>query len=234
MLKETNLLNIKESFKTLFLAVKIEPLLDGLVIQHPFSNSPIVNTMEMGIINLLEKGKEKEHFNAWKNTIYTLIDESNSLMRLFLLVDKNWRLTALKYTKEDMSLKDFSEILSLSWIMAENPNGDANVSINILIKWFRQADKHILMEDDDYKIWENLPDELTLYRGISQHHNPKGLSWTKNIETAKWFKNRFNSPDNYMLKAVVKKEDMICYLNSRGEDEIVVDTRHIVSEKVSL
>lgn len=234
MLMETNLLNIKESFKTLFLAVKIEPLLGGLVIQHPFSNSPIVNTMEMGIINLLEKGKEKEHFNAWKNTIYTLIDESNSLMRLFLLVDKNWRLTALKYAKEDMSLKDFSEILSLSWIMAENPNGDANVSINTLIKWFRQADKHILMEDDDYKIWENLPDELTLYRGISQHHNPKGLSWTKNIETAKWFKNRFNSPDNYMLKAVVKKEDMICYLNSRGEDEIVVDTRHIVSEKVSL
>lgn len=234
MLKETNLLKVKETFKTLFCAVEIKPLLDGLVIQHPFSNNTIVNTMEMGIINLLEKGKEKENFNVWKNTIYTLIDESNNLIRLFLLVDKNWRLTALKYAKEDMSLKDFSEILSLSWIMAENPNGDANVSINTLIKWFRQADKHILMEDDDYKIWENLPDELTLYRGISQHHNPKGLSWTKNIETAKWFKNRFNSPDNYMLKAVVKKEDMICYLNSRGEDEIVVDTRHIVSEKVSL
>ena len=41
-----------------------------------------------------------------------------------------------------------------------------------------------------------------------------------------------NSPDNYMLKAIVKKEDMICYLNSRGEDEIVVDTRHIISEKI--
>ena len=232
MLKETNLLKVKETFKTLFLAVEIEPLLGGLVIQHPFSNSPVVNTMENGIINLVEKGKEKENFNIWKNTIYTLIDKSDNLTGLFLLLDKNWRLTALKFSKDYMSLKDFSEILSLSWIMAENPNGDINVSINTLIKWFRQADKHILMEDDDYKIWENLPDELTLYRGISQHHNPKGLSWTQNLKTAEWFKNRFNSPDNYMLKAIVKKEDMICYLNSRGEDEIVVDTRHIIFEKI--
>jgi len=66
MLKETNLLKVKETFKTLFLAVEIEPLLGGLVIQHPFSNSPMVNTMENEIINLVEKGKEKENFNIWK------------------------------------------------------------------------------------------------------------------------------------------------------------------------
>ena len=232
MIKETNIPQIKETLKLLFDAVEIEPLLGGLVMQHPFSNNPIVNTMEKGIVNLFEKDKEKENLIAWRSTVYKLIDKTDSLMGLFLLLDKNWRLTALKYTKEDMSLKDFSEMLSAAWIMAENPNGDINVSINTLIHWFRQADKHVLMDDEDYKVWEELPEEMTLYRGISQNHNPKGLSWTKNIETAEWFKNRFKNSDNYMLKANVKKEDMICYLNSRGEDEIVVDTRHIISEKM--
>lgn len=178
MLKETDIQGVKTQLKVLFDAVKIETFFNGLIMQHPYGNSVIVNTMDKGIVNILESD---ENFNTWKDTIFTLIDKKDDVFQLFMLIDKNWS---------------------------------------------------VLMDDNDYKIWEKLPDEMILYRGISHNHNPKGLSWTKNIETAEWFKNRFKNSDNYMLKANVKKEDMICYLNSRGEDEIVVDTRHIKAEKM--
>ena len=229
MLENTDIEKVQEMLKGIFTVVEITPVLDGLFIQHPFSNSPMVNTMDKGIVNILDSD---ENYNAWRDTIFTIIDKKKTVSGLFALIDKNWRLTALKFSKDYMSLKDFSETLANAWIMAENPNDDVNVNITTLIHWFKQANKHILMDDEDYAIWSDLPDELTLYRGISRLHNPKGLSWTRNIKTAEWFKNRFESSDCYMLKAVVKKEDMICYLNSRDEDEIVVDTRHIISERI--
>ena len=223
---ETNLSQVKATFKTLCSTVKIEPL-DFNIASHPFANS-IYACSKTRILILTNP----EDYNEWENKLFNLIDRTESVIKLFFLVNKPYLLTALKFVKPYLSLADFSNILSYAWTLSENPNKDVNVNINTLIKWFKEADKLSLMDKEEYITYQNLPNELVLYRGISTKSNPKGISWTRNLETAKWFANRFSISNNYILKAKVTKKDMLCYFNSRNEDEVIINTKNIKTEKI--
>ena len=223
---ETNLSQVKATFKTLCSTVKIEPL-DFNIASHPFTNS-IYACSKTRILILTNP----EDYNEWENKLFNLIDRTESVIKLFFLVNKPYLLTALKFVKPYLSLADFSNILNYAWTSSENPNKDVNVNINTLIKWFKEADKLSLMDKEEYITYQNLPNELVLYRGISTKSNPKGISWTRNLETAKWFANRFSISNNYILKAKVTKKDMLCYFNSRNEDEVIINTKNIKTEKI--
>ena len=43
------------------------------------------------------------------------------------------------------------------------------------------------MQEKDYEVYKSFPDTFNIYRGVAVGRNPKGLSWTQNLETAKWF-----------------------------------------------
>lgn len=223
---ETNLPQIKATFKILCSTVKIKPL-DFNMASHPFTNS-IYACSKTRILNLTNP----EDYNEWEDKLFNLIDRTESVIKLFFLLNKPYLLTALKFVKPYLSLADFSNILSYAWTSSENPNKDVNVNINTLIKWFKEADKLSLMDKEEYITYQNLPNELVLYRGISTKSNPKGISWTRNLETAKWFANRFSASNNYILKAKVTKKDILCYFNSRNEDEVIINTKNIKVEKI--
>lgn len=223
---ETNLSQVKATFKTLCSTVKIKPL-DFNMASHPFTNS-IYSCSKTRILILTNP----EDYNEWETELFNLIDRTESVIKLFFLLNKPYLLTALKFVKPYLSLADFSNILSYAWTLSENPNKDVNVSVNTLIKWFKEADKLPLMDKEEYITYQNLPNELVLYRGISTKSNPKGISWTRNLETAKWFANRFSASNNYILKAKVTKKDMLCYFNSRNEDEVIINTKNIKTEKI--
>ena len=223
---KTNLPQVKATFKTLCSTVKIKPL-DFNIASHRFTNS-IYACSKTRILILTNP----EDYNEWKSKLFNLIDRTESVIKLFFLLNKPYLLTALKFVKPYLSLADFSNILSYAWTSSENPNKDVNVNINTLIKWFKEADKLSLMDKEEYITYQNLPNELVLYRGISTKSNPKGISWTRNLETAKWFANRFSAPNNYILKAKVTKKDMLCYFNSRNEDEVIINTKNIKVEKI--
>ena len=223
---ETNLSQVKATFKTLCSTVKIEPL-DFNIASHPFINS-IYACSKTRILILTNP----EDYNEWESKLFNLIDRTESAIKLFFLVNKPYLLTVLKFVKPYLSLADFSNILSYAWTSSENPNKDVNVNINTLIKWFKEADKLSLMDKEEYITYQNLPNELVLYRGISTKSNPKGISWTRNLETAKWFANRFSISNNYILKAKVTKKDILCYFNSRNEDEVIINTKNIKVEKI--
>ena len=223
---ETNLPQVKATFKTLCSTVKIEPL-DFNIASHPFTNS-IHACSKTRILNLTSP----KDYNEWESKLFNLIDRTESVIKLFFLVNKPYLLTVLKFVKPYLSLADFSNILSYAWTLSENPNKDVNVNINTLIKWFKEADKLSLMDKEEYITYQNLPNELVLYRGISTKSNPKGISWTRNLETAKWFANRFSISNNYILKAKVTKKDILCYFNSRNEDEVIINTKNIKAEKI--
>ena len=223
---ETNLPQVKATFKTLCSTVKIKPL-DFNIASDPFTNS-VYACSKTRILILTNP----EDYNEWENKLFNLIDKTESVIKLFFLVNKPYLLTVLKFVKPYLSLADFSNILSYAWTSSENPNKDVNVNINTLIKWFKEADKLSLMDKEEYITYQNLPNELVLYRGISTKSNPKGISWTRNLETAKWFANRFSISNNYILKAKVTKKDMLCYFNSRNEDEVIINTKNIKTEKI--
>lgn len=119
------------------------------------------------------------------------------------------------------------------WITVENINRDKNVSQPELIRWLKYSDKEYLMTKEDVDVLNNLPDRIQIYRGVSNVSNEKiskGLSWTLNLETAKWFANRWNRTGDtkgYIQTSTVNKQDILAYFVSRGEDGVVVDGRKL-------
>ena len=138
-------------------------------------------------------------------------------------------LTFLKYIKKDLSLSDFSELLGECWTEEENPNGDTNVSTSMVARWFRQADKKVLMKNDEYKVYSELPETFTVYRGVTPGHNPDGMNWTREYDKAEWFSNRFG--EGYVLKGTAKKEDVLAFFSRRGEEEIVIEAKNVKNKE---
>lgn len=89
----------------------------------------------------------------------------------------------------------------------------------------------LAMSSEEHNRFGDLPDWLTIYRGIGFEDTPQGsvtesaaaegFSWTLSKERAVWFAKRFNRFP-YVVSSQVYKEDIIGPLMSRGEDEIIV------------
>lgn len=232
MLNQSDLSGVKQT-ALLFLHMPIEETpVSPIVVQHPIFETGIFNINKNGdfiTVNLLEDTENtheliKQYENKFKN--------AKSVSFVYSLVRKSYRLAFLKYVKKYLSKADFSELFADAWVSSENPNQDVNVRLSTLASWFKQADKKVLMTEEDYAVYESLPSTLTVYRGVAVGRNPKGLSWTANYDTAKWFANRFNKKDKkgYIQKVTIDKSRVLAYFNTRNEDEIVVDTRGLEFE----
>lgn len=241
-LHHTNIEAIKENVSLPFLDLEIEPSDIPFCVYHPYLESSTVQvpvdieqpmTVEnMAFVDVLaDENGRKQWIRKMENVIYN----ATELLELYMIVRKSYRLTFLKYAKKYMSLKDFSTYLADAWVSSENPNQDANCSLDMLISWFQQADKKTLMVAEDYKVYTALPDELNIYRGVALGREPNGLSWTANLEKAKWFAHRFDRGDKqgYVETAIVKKEDVLAYFNTRDEDELVVNVMNLKIEVVT-
>lgn len=226
MPKATDLNKIKETTKAIFDAVKIEPVDMGIV-QHPFVDCYIVPYRKEGNndFDLLDL-QNRDDFLLYREWLFKQIDDETELFKIYMRVRSPWKLTWLKYAKEYMSAKDFAEFLANAWVTEDNPNGDVNVSVRTSISWFKKAKKEYLMDETEYQIWNSLPENLTVYRGVSPGRVALGLSWTTNKEKAEWFQHRFEtvkSAKGFLQKANINKKHVLAYFNSRGEEELVVD-----------
>lgn len=114
-----------------------------------------------------------------------------------------------------------------AWITSENPNTDVNVGLETLINWYKESKKDLLMNREEYLKFLSLPDNLTVYRGVGTKSNPKGLSWSLGIDKARWFAYRFGSY-GAIQEAEITKDKILAYFESRGEEEIIVDTTDII------
>ena len=228
MSQGTNEAALRSFSKTFARAVEIES--GTFFVRHPFTSTSVTVDAEGKMVDLT---KESD-YNKWLEGLDSLIDRVPIATLFSVYINDAWRLTWLKYAKSHLSQKDFSEFLGMAWVSAENPNMDANVKIPALISWFRSADKKALMDEEDYRVWESLPEIVTLYRGVSVGRERYGLSWTRNRELAEWFRGRFAKvgQKGTLLSVTVPKEMCLCYFNSRGEEEVVLNVRaakpHIV------
>ena len=226
---ETNLNNVRETAK-IFLHLPIHkdknfpPL---LCVHHPFLSSSIIYLpfKELEWVDLLKSPEGlKEYYNIMEDKI-----DNGDLHKIYTLIRKPYRLTFIKHCESYLSEKDLAELFADAWVSSENPNQDANCSISYLIKMFQKCDKKYLMQEEDYKVYKSLPDVFNIYRGVAVGRNPQGLSWTQNLETAKWFANRFNTDTKkgYVQVGIAKKEHVLAYFNTRGEDEIVYNSKKL-------
>lgn len=222
MRKVTDLKSIREVAKNLMYAV---PITDTFIVSHPFTQSNIVyagdRTLDL---------RKSEDFRIWFDVMSDIFDKSTDYHRIYMYVTKPYRLTFLKFTKPFMTKELFAEILKDAYISTEFPNKDKNVPPKDLKCLFRQADKKHLMSKEEYEQYLNFPNTVKVYRGVNSLKGAKGLSWTLNLETARWFSHRFNPTESYVLSAEVPKEKIFAYFMDRNEYEVVVDTTNLKYE----
>lgn len=60
----------------------------------------------------------------------------------------------------------------------------------------------------------------TIFQGCATHHEGAGLSWTLDLEQARWFADRH--PDPTVWSGVVDAADILAYLNAKEEQEVLV------------
>ncbi len=119
------------------------------------------------------------------------------------------------FNKADVDDKIKAELLTYNWVLIENPS----VNMQYWTKLFRYfADKkELLMLEEEFEFFNNLPENITIYRGAD---SIEGISWTLSKEKAEWFAKRFNK-NGKVFEKTVKKTDCLCYLNDRKEEEII-------------
>lgn len=191
---KTDLSKVKVTARTLLLTDIHETEFSPVIVSHPFTDSGFVSVPNTdGDIGLLNITRSDADQRRWRDYMGKIIEKAKSAYEIYMMITKPYGLTFLKYTAQDLSQEDLSNILASAWTRAEAPNIDVNVSKTKLLSFFKKADPTVLMEQDEYVQFRMLDDPVTVYRGVTEHNakNVKALSWTLNRETAEWFAHRF-------------------------------------------
>lgn len=198
-----------------------------VVVIHPIFESGIVySPRSRSMVNILE---DKDGLSEIMEYYSRRIIKADGISSIYMLIRDSYKLTFFKFISQYLSPRDYAEYLADAWTISENPNQDVNVSLSQAAKLFKNADKKYLMTAKEYKVYSDLPDTFTVYRGVAVRRNPNGMSWTRNKSTAEWFSERFNLENErgYVQVATAHKKDVLAYFNSRNEDEIVISTNSL-------
>ena len=221
---KTNLNQVKDVAKIL-LYTDIHYLEYGFV-SHPFANHTIQMIRENNKTELLDLTKNDD-IERWRKYISENIDKISSVQQFLLIVNKPYLPAFFKHIKDYLSDEDYAHMLYEIWIIVEYPNHDINVSTTEFISMFKKANKNLLMNDKEKKIFDSLPETITVYRGIQKDATTNALSWTLDKNVAKWFANRFNN-NGRVVKATINKKYVLAYINGRGEKEVVLDYKKLM------
>ena len=99
----------------------------------------------------------------------------------------------------------------------------------------KRPNKHFLMNEDERKFLDELPDEITIYRGCSKkeiNSNKIRYSWTLDKKVAEFFAYEYANvgltqsfdkvkSDFDVIEKTINKSEVIAYFNGRKESEIL-------------
>lgn len=227
-MKKTDMKSVKELAHTLLM---IDPELtkfSPMIIHHPFTGAGIVGVVKDGQTQMLDITQDEASLNTWRKAMAEQIEQAEKAHEIYMMVNKPYALTFLKFAEPYLSREDFSAILSSAWIMAEAPNQDINVNKRSLAAMFRKADPSVLMDDEEYTQFRDLDDTVTIYRGVTPYNaeNIKALSWTLDREKAEWFAHRFGE-DGTVYVAQIDKKHIFALFTGRNESEVIVDPKYL-------
>lgn len=235
MRKETDMNAVKD-MAIAFLHITPEPVSGfEIFITHPMLETAIARTKNGGLFNIFD---EPEKYKIWQEDMEAGIKTCSNVYAICEMIRNSYKLTFFKFVNKFLAEKDFAKLLIACWTETEFPSNDINVSLTEIVKWFSKAKHQYLMDTEEKEVFNNLPDEVEIYRGISDEKYKEGISWTLSYDKAKWFAERFAqedvSPIIYMTR--ISKEDILSYINRRDEQEIIVNSKclkkYTISEEV--
>lgn len=233
MRKTTDLAAVKKvAVSLLYLDIGLTKF-SPMVVQHPFLETAqilVKDNQAMRIINLLE---DEEELAKWQQKIRDEIEKAENVIQIYLMITKPYIFAFLKFIKQHLSKEDLSSILGDGWSRVEQSNMDSNLSKYQLVSLFKQCDPKILMDEEEYQSFQNFPDTLEIYRGVTTYNkkNIKALSWTLKEDKAIWFATRF-SEKGKVYKAIIQKQYTHAYFTGRNEAEVIVDPKHLENIEV--
>lgn len=144
----------------------------GGVASHPFTNTWITGIYDKDRkLTFVDLRKEDEQAK-WREQIKATIEESD-LRGICLMLNKPYILTFISYIDSMLSDEELGMILGTFWTAIENITGDSNVNGMEIVKWFKRADKKSLMNEEELLVYESLPEEVTVYRGVTSYNRKK-------------------------------------------------------------
>ena len=213
----TSMSKIKE-MALIFNAMECKIDNDLFMVDHPFITSVLTPYKDLTFLDIRETGnvdKAKEYYNE-------IIKEATDYWQLLMSLNKRYVSAFFKYTKNYLSDKDFSTALFELFTTLEYPNNDVNITLNDFVRMFKRVNKKYIISDDEQEVYNNLPDVVTVYRGVKPNAKVKALSWTIDKEVAQWFADRWEK-NGKVYKAKINKKDILIYTNARNEKETILD-----------
>lgn len=235
MKKRTNLDQVKAVAIALLLTDIHKTEYSPVIVQHPFTSSGIVPLRKNGQMQIVDITQDEDALKQWQDTLTKMINLANKPFDIYMMVNKPYALTFLKYASPYLTTAELGMILSSAWMRSENPNMDWNVSQSKLVSLFKKADPRYLMDSEEQAQLAALPDPVTIFRGVTSYNadNIRAMSWTLNVETAEWFAHRFNE-DGTVYEAEISKEHILALFNGRNESEVVVEPIYLMNiEQIS-
>ncbi len=234
MQAKTNLEQMKDVARVLLMTEINKTPYSPTIVQHPFTSSGYVAISKNGELKPVNIIENEENLQAWRLFMKKQFDNADSVYQIYMMINKPYALTFLKYIKPYLSKADFSKILADAWTQSENPNSDANVSKRELLSMFRQAEPSELMTESELREYDELEEIVTIYRGVTSYNaeNIKALSWTVDRKVAEWFSHRFNE-NGTMYEAEIEKEHIFALFNRRNESEVIVDPKFLTDIRIS-
>lgn len=201
--------------------------LSPIRVSHPFIEEGVSFNIKTGeVINLIE---DEEALKKEK-TLRLKRMKNMSPLQIAFCVSKPYRMLYLSLVFPYLSRKERSEIMHEVWISVENINNNVNVSQMETLKMLRKCNQKYLMGQENYEVYENLPDTFVVYRGLQENAQEDGLSWTLSKNVAEWFASRFENHGE-IIKKMVHKTEVIAYFNDRDEEEIVLDIKKVLKRE---
>ena len=231
MLDKTNLDSVKSvAMSFLYLDVKVDKKIP-FVVSHPYFTTTVVSVFDDDRKPVMLDISKDDNLKKARDAVKRDIDKVDSYLQFLHMIRPPYLPAFFKYTAKFLSKEDFSHFLGSMWTLVEYPNADPTVSPAEFVRFFEQSDREKLMDEDDYKKFLNLPDELTVYRGVKPKGKVLALSWTLSEKKADWFANRFQS-DGSVYQAKIEKQYALAYFNCRSEQEVVLDYCRLFDIKV--
>lgn len=218
MRKQTDLAKVKQTALALLSTEINETPYSPMIVKHPFTDTGVSAIPDgKGGVEMIDLTEDDAQLR-WRQSMARQIDKADNAYAIYMMVTKPFALTFLKFAMPHLSREDMSQILASAWTRSEAPHQDVNVTVNQLLRMFKQADPTCLMEQDEYIQFKTLDDTVTVYRGVTPHNakSVKALSWSLSQETAEWFAHRFGE-DGTVYEAQIDKKHIYAraeYLNN--------------------
>lgn len=167
-----------------------------------------------------------EAWELYKKDRRILLQKSKNPFDIMYMVTKPYRFDFLNSISNLLSKEDLSKLLADVWVSGECTNHTSAFTKKELTELFSSCDPEYLMDEKELEVFRNLPDKLTIYRGVSQRRkgNVRVFSWTLSKDKAEWFARRLAGPllpTGVVYQANIKKEHVFAYF--AREQEIIAN-----------